>query len=129
MSNDNRKFRVWDKQEKKYINDSFFLFDSNGDLYIFIAGTLHLLNESEKERYVIEFCAGIRDKNGQLIYDWDNIRFNDAKVDGVVVFVKGAFCFKWKSNTFLLHHIVENVNGQIDNHDLEIIGNIHEAEK
>ena len=71
MSNDNRKFRVWDKQEKKYINDSFFLLDSNGDLYIFIAGTLHLLNESEKERYVIEFCTGLRDKKGKLIFEGD----------------------------------------------------------
>lgn len=50
MSNGNRNFRVWDKLDKKYIFDRFFLLDTDGNLYIFIAGTLHLLNDSEKAR-------------------------------------------------------------------------------
>lgn len=129
MSNGNRNFRVWDKLDKKYILDRFFLLDADGNLYIFIAGTLHLLNDSEKARYIIEFCTGIRDKNKQLIYDGDKIRFEDANVDGVVEFTAGGFCFKWKYNTVLLAHVLQDKNGHIDSHDLEILGNIHEVEK
>ena len=31
--------------------------------------------------------------------------------------------------TVLLHHVAEDVTGRIDNHDVVIIGNIHEEEK
>ena len=55
--------------------------------------------------------------------------FEDANAEGVIVFCKGAFCFKWKSKTFLFHHIAENIAGQIDNHDMVVVGNIHEVEE
>ena len=73
--------------------------------------------------------TGLRDKTGKLIYEGDKIRFEDADIEGVIVFCKGAFCFKWKSKTFLFHHIAENIAGQIDNHDMVVVGNIHEVEK
>ena len=121
--NDRFKFRVWDKERKRktsvmpvvLCNDWYtreIAMPDNGD-----------------GQYVIERCTGLRDKNGKLIYEGDKIRFEDADIEGVIVFCKGAFCFKWKSKTFLFHHIAENIAGQIDNHDMVVVGNIHEVEE
>ena len=67
MSNNNRKFRVWDKEEKCYSTACFFL-SGEGELYIFIGGVVHKAN---KERYIVEQCTGLRDKKGKLIFKGD----------------------------------------------------------
>lgn len=112
--NDRFKFRVWDIEYKKYYPATEFCVDD--------------LQDSGDE-IIVEQCTGLRDKNGKLIYEGDKIRFEDADIEGVIVFCKGAFCFKWKSKTFLFHHIAENIAGQIDNHDMVVVGNIHEVEE
>lgn len=114
MSNDRFKFRVWDNEFKKYYPASDFCIED--------------LQDSGDE-IIVEQCTGIRDKNGRLIYEGDKIRFEDANAEGVIVFCKGAFCFKWKVATVLLHNIAEDVTGRIDNHDLVIVGNVHEVDK
>ena len=112
--NDRFKFRVWDIEFKKYYPASDFCVED--------------LQDSGDE-IIIEQCTGIRDKNGRLIYEGDKIRFEDANAEGVIVFCKGAFCYKWEVATVLLHHIADDVTGRIDNHDLVIIGNVHEDER
>ncbi len=121
--NDRFKFRVWDKARKRYtsVNPVFMCIDRH---------TREIaMPDNGDGQYVIEQCTGLKDKNGRLIYEGDKIRFEDANAEGVIVFCKGAFCFKWKFATVLLHHVAEDVTGQIDNHDLVIIGNIHEVKK
>ena len=123
MSNDRFKFRVWDNEQKRYTSVKPIVLCNDW----FIREIA--MQDNDDGQYVIEQCTGLRDKNGLLIYEGDKIRFEDANAEGVIVFCKGAFCFKWKVATVLLHHVAEDVTGRIDNHDVVIIGNIHEEEK
>ena len=120
--NDRFRFRVWDKWNKRHIYEIERTYDSNND-----SGAWSFAEVLEDDNFIVEQCTGLRDKNGRLIYEGDKICFEDANAEGVIVFCKGAFCFKWTSKTFVFHHIAENIAGQIDNHDLVIIGNIHEV--
>ena len=120
--NDRFKFRVWDNERKRYTSVKPIVLCNDW----FIREIA--MQDNDDGQYVIEQCTGLRDKNGLLIYEGDKIRFEDANAEGVIVFCKGAFCYKWKFATVLLHHIAEDVTGRIDNHDLVIIGNIHEVE-
>ena len=120
--NDRFKFRVWDNEQKRYTSVKPVVLCGE-------ASTREIaMPDNSDNQYVIEQCIGLCDKNGRLIYEGDKIRFEDADIEGVIVFCKGAFCFKWKSNIFLLHHIAENITGQIDNHDMVVVGHIHEVE-
>ena len=121
--NDRFKFRVWDNEQKRYTSVKPIVLCNDW----FIREIA--MQDNDDGQYVIEQCTGLRDKNGLLIYEGDKIRFEDANAEGVIVFCKGAFCFKWKVATVLLHHVAEDVTGRIDNHDLVIIGNIHEVEE
>ena len=137
--NDSLKIRIFDKEVGLYVDpvDTDYYIDRDGRVILVIesiakSGVVELKDidiSEENDLYAVERCTGLRDKNGRLIYEGDKIRFEDANAEGVIVFCKGAFCYKWKFATVLLHHIAEDVTGRIDNHDLVIIGNIHEVEK
>lgn len=125
------KFRVFDKQEKKYVKGLFI--DENGNIYTLrrIDFDIKASVELDPDRYVVEFSTGLKDKNGAEIFEGDRVKAtgwkirqntNDKDVSGVVVYGGcdfAEFCIIGKYGS---HVSLRSCNGDFK---CEIIGNIN----
>lgn len=100
------KFRVWDKEEKEYLQEGALIDSRTG----FIVGYL------DADCFIVEQCTGLKDKNGKLIFEGDVVRCITGVVGKVVYFHAG---FK------VVFDIPMSYPCDIWE-DQEIIGNIHE---
>ena len=113
------KFRVWEEREKEYDTWPYIL-DENGNLFRNAYGALI---ECDKKDYIIEQYTGLKDKNGEMVYEGD-----------IVLDCYGgdeAFIVEWDKDTasFILTDTEHILNVGFDNFYpdkyLEVIGNIH----
>ena len=114
-NHDRFKYRVWDKIEKRYIPRSLLQQD----------GFLSSWYDIDHNRYIIEQCTGLRDKNGKLIYEGDVIAFDFGDSEKCYV--------AWnEAKNFLDMYYLDELPKKVVSHfglalhkSLSIIGNIH----
>lgn len=114
--NDRFRFRVFDKEKNNYVDDCEVELILHNDGVLLFGNWHEDIKVVEQDKYIIEQCANVRDKNGNLIYEGDLL-------GGLpVVWVNELNGFRVKINTIHgwdWHYINEFTNQ-------EITGNIHE---
>lgn len=109
-------YRVYDKKEKQY-SDATFSIDQYGIVYI--QDEDGYWEEIDEERYVVELCTGLEDKNGKMIHE------GDIMDDG------NHICkIKWSEHTTAFEALNENEGYEskvwFEAKYGEVIGNVHD---
>ena len=123
---DRFRFRVWDSVNKTYLDEDKIRLNASGKLYYFIqddtSPKTSLLLEglwvlaNIDNRFKVEQCTGIKDKNGKLIFEGDTINVSN-QYNKVVIFQHAQFGHIGNTSFYSLSHWVRPI---------KIIGNIHE---
>ena len=127
MSTDRFKFRVWDKANKKYLEE----------MNLADIGCAFRMNAFERcdcfsfDEVIVEQCTGLCDKNGNLIYEGDVVSWPMSHPSvGFVEWNEKKFKFCLKTYTFYMQEGLLGNPGEADLCEFEeflLMGNIHEA--
>jgi uncharacterized phage protein (TIGR01671 family) len=114
-------FRVWHKEGKLYIGNGLI------DIRQGVFATQNLL---DADKFLIEQCTGLKDKNGKLIYEGDIVEQNRRFYKVIFSYDDVASCGccvgKFSGCGFVMEDKY-GCRGDLDIYsELEIIGNIHE---
>ncbi len=113
------KFRVWDKQEKKWLK--YFFINESGKLCTFSDNPLVSYTILPIHRYIVQRFVGIRNKDNKELYEGDVVMFQS---------IRGTIT--WIDNGFEVLRKLRNSDlceGEPISKEYEILGNICEQPK
>ena len=127
--NDRFKFRVWNKNTHSFTTGGAI--KDGGLCFAYVVGEeeLEIKLGEDQENYIIEQCTGLKDKNGNLIYENDRVGFYVYGQDeewhaqqGTVIWYNSCWGIETSSRFIQFENELTIKNPR----DIEIIGNIHE---
>lgn len=114
--NDRFRFRFFNTKAKKYMPDQYV--DET---------TVSLLARLGGDKYIIEQCTGLKDKNGRLIYEGDIIKITGDVMTIGLKYMDCLFKVIWSDNGFWFEMLDENdCLGFCEYWEYEVVGNIHQ---
>ena len=127
MTKDRFRFRAWDKQDKELIYEAENTYDCqsyNGHT-IWHDNFACLLDD--EERYTVEQCTGLKDKNGRLIYENDIVKITGDIMTIDPRYDNKLYVVNYNDLSFGFDMVGEETGTlYCECWDYEVVGNIHQ---